>query len=124
MNCVKPISSTPYDAVLRVVSYCEGQLEGVLTHPRLKQAKLVRSVPQMLFLLGDLLEQEDAPINPPGTEPLWMTDIQPIETIRIRILYREHYTWQGCILWGQDQKAMPFRSVFEMIRILDEILAE
>lgn len=124
MNRFRPIPSTTYDAVLRVTSYCEGQLEGVLTHPRLKQAEPIKSIPQMLFVLGDLLEQEDVLLSFPGTERIGMVDTQQIATIRIQILFREHYTWQGCILWEEDQKAMPFYSVLEMIRILDEILTE
>lgn len=124
MKRFKPLPSTTYDAVLLVTSYCEGRLEGMLTHPRLKQAEPIRSVPQMLFVLGELLDQEDALLSYPGTEKIGMKEIEQIATIRIQVLFREHYTWQGCILWEEDQKMLPFHSVLEMIQILDEILTE
>ena len=43
-------------------------------------------------------------------------------TLRIQVLFREHYSWQGCILWEEQQKEATFRSVLELIQLLDEIL--
>ena len=43
---------------------------------------------------------------------------------RIQILFREHYTWQGKLVWQDENQEAVFRSVLELIQLIDEILAE
>ena len=78
----------------------------------------------MILLLDELLLQETGFVRYHAFEPGGYENIQRIATLRIQILFREHNTWQGCILWEEQRKEATFRSVLELIQLLDEILAE
>lgn len=43
---------------------------------------------------------------------------------RIQILFREHYTWQGKLVWQNERQEYVFHSAIELLQLLDEILAE
>ena len=44
-------------------------------------------------------------------------------TFLIRVLYRQHSSWQGEVTWVDQRKTEYFRSVLELIRLLDSALA-
>ena len=39
------------------------------------------------------------------------------------ILFQEHYTWQGRLIWLNENQEAAFRSAIELLKLLDEILA-
>ena len=45
-------------------------------------------------------------------------------TFIVNILFQQNATWQGNILWLETNKKQNFRSVLEMIRLMDEVLIE
>ena len=113
-----------YDAILYVTAYHEGQLEGILTHPRLGTPQKITSLPQMLFLLDELLSREDLLLSHPGADATGKPDLKKLASLRLQILFQEHHTWQGCIHWEEGGKSLTFRSVLELVQILDEILTD
>lgn len=44
---------------------------------------------------------------------------QENQTFVIDIKCRENYTWQGTVTWVQKQEMMPFRSMLELIHLID-----
>ena len=120
----RPYPCKSYDAILRVTAYQEGRLEGFLIHPRMKTPQRIDSVPQLLFLLEELLSSEELLLSFPGADPAGKGELQQIATLRLQILFREHHTWQGCVHWEEQSHSFPFRSVLELIHVLDEILTD
>ena len=61
-------------------------------------------------------------------------DRQPIErlsehaggraTFTVQVTYRQNATWQGTIAWMENKKIQQFRSALEMIKLMDNALAE
>ena len=43
-------------------------------------------------------------------------------TFIIQVLYRQNCSWQGKIVWADQNKAQYFRSELEMIRLIDSAL--
>ncbi|MEA5073705.1 MAG: hypothetical protein VB030_05995 [Eubacterium aggregans] len=41
------------------------------------------------------------------------------QTFILEILNTQNNTWQGTVLWTQTQQKIPFRSVLELIHLLD-----
>lgn len=41
-------------------------------------------------------------------------------TFLIRIYFKQHANWQGTIQWLEEDKTVPFRSVLELISLLNE----
>jgi len=45
-------------------------------------------------------------------------------TFTVQVQFRQHATWQGSITWLEEQKTTHFRSMLEMIRLMDSALPE
>ena len=112
------------EAILLITSYHQGQMRGWLSHSRLDNPVEVVSIPHFLFLLDEFLLRGDKSITYHAFESSRMEDLPSVATVRIRVLFQENSTWQGLILWEDRKMEAPFRSIWELIQILDEILAE
>lgn len=111
------------EAVVRVASYENGIMTGSLQHPRLDGREEFQSLSQMILLLDGLIDLENCP-NPPL--PLVSAEgnrREDAEIFRIQILFREHYTWQGRLVWQSQNQEFVFHSAIELLQLLDEILA-
>lgn len=77
----------------------------------------------MILLLNGVLDLESCP-NPPLPLRYMEHDVRKsMGVFRIQVLFREHSTWQGRLIWQEENKEFVFRSVMELIQMLDEILA-
>lgn len=45
-------------------------------------------------------------------------------TFVVQVQFRQNATWQGTITWTDEKKAQRFRSTLEMIKLMDDALAE
>ena len=43
-------------------------------------------------------------------------------TFVVHVMYRHHSTWQGDIFWVERQEKVFFRSVLEMLKLIDNAL--
>ena len=112
------------EACVTVSNYQDGNLSGWLIHPRLEAPLRVRSLPELLLTLNALLRQGAPPVDCRGKKSDSKVPADILATLRLQILFREHYTWQGSILWEEQGVRLAFHSVLELIQILDELLAE
>ena len=46
------------------------------------------------------------------------------ETFIVRVQYRQNSTWQGRITWADQNKTLTFRSVWEMIHLMESAMTE
>ena len=46
------------------------------------------------------------------------------ETFIVRVQHRQNNTWQGRITWADKNKTMNFRSIWEMIHLMEDALYE
>ncbi|NCB04453.1 MAG: hypothetical protein EOM69_02900 [Clostridia bacterium] len=44
-------------------------------------------------------------------------------TFIVQVLYRRNGTWQGVLKWTDGRREQQFRSAFEMLKLMDEALA-
>lgn len=120
----KMIPCQSREAVVTVLSYCNGVMDGYLQHPRLDEKEKLYSLSQLLLLLNGLLDLEDCPNNPlPFVSPIY-GDEEGTAVFRIQILFREHHTWQGKLVWENENQEAVFYSGIELLQLMDEILAE
>lgn len=45
-----------------------------------------------------------------------------LATFAVYILFRRNASWQGIFLWQEENKSIPFRSVLELIILMDSVL--
>ena len=49
---------------------------------------------------------------------------RPQGTFVIKILDKQHSTWQGSVTWVEEQKTQNFRSALELLKLIDGALDE
>ena len=91
-----------------------------------------QSLSQLLISLDQLLEEPQSDTIPRRFSPLLAQNIRdpyqnlPIRgtlaTFELQILFRQHTSWQGILFWQEQQKQQPFRSVLELVLLLDSAL--
>nr|WP_297864088.1 hypothetical protein [uncultured Acetatifactor sp.] len=114
------------EAVVTVLTYCNGSMDGYLQHPRLDGKERIQSLSQMILLLDSLVDMEDCPNHFLPLVP-WEYDGEKGKKgliFRVQVLFREHCTWQGRLVWQDKNKEAVFRSAIELIRLFDEILGD
>ena len=112
------------EAVVAVKTYQNGIMDGYLRHPRLDREEKVCSLSQLVLLLNGLLDLEDCPNNPLPFVSSTYSGEDGSTVFRIQILFREHHTWQGKLVWQNENQEIVFHSCIELLQLLDEILAE
>lgn len=112
------------EAVVTVASYCNGIMDGYLQHPRLNGTEKLHSLSQMVLLMNNLLDQEDCLTRPLPFVSQIQNSPEGIAVFRIQILFREHHTWQGKLIWQDENQEAVFHSVIELLQLFDEVLAE
>lgn len=120
----KMIPCQSREAVVTVLSYKNGIMDGYLQHPRLDKREKIYSLSQLILLLNNLLDLEDCPNSPlPFVSPP-DSGGDGIAVFRVQILFQEHHTWQGKLVWQDENRESVFHSGIELIQLFDEILAE
>lgn len=110
------------EALVVVKEYQDGVLSGILRHPRLKQPIEIRSMSQLILEIDCLLDLEECPDKPlPLVRPI-PEEESAIATFQIQVLFRDFFTWQGRLVWNEMDQEASFRSVLELMQLLDEIL--
>lgn len=46
-----------------------------------------------------------------------------LATFVVKVLFRQHTSWQGSVTWLEAQSEQPFRSVLELILLMDSALS-
>ena len=93
------------------------------------------SLSQLLILVEEMLDQLQSPqsyttcrsfshlMEPMDTSADTGRGRKGLEaTFELRVLFRQHTSWQGVPLWMEQQQEQSFRSVLEMILLMDSAL--
>lgn len=92
----------------------------------------------MQFLLGieGLLRSEERPeeaaryqcVSPPdsGRRGSGAVELSPgkLATFQLKILFRQHASWQGTVTWVENRQEMTFRSALELTMLMDNSLSQ
>lgn len=108
--------------------------KGRIYHPYCAEGIAFSSLIQFLTELQGILEDIDFPkayrsarsfadvrehtTGPPGTDS--RTGAQA--TFAVKILFRQNASWQGSVVWLEEKKEQSFRSVLELILLLNSAL--
>lgn len=123
---------------LCIDSYENEVLEGRLFHPSLENGafhfhSLIQLVLKIEQLLDDMkfpqsftAKRSFAPIQGLMHDETAMdaADVGVQGTFIIRLIFRQHTTWQGTLTWLEGRGEQNFRSVLELIILLNSALTE
>jgi len=115
-------------------SYKSGVLSGHYFDPASQRHQVFSSATQFLVQMENMLDCMELPksfsakrsfrflsetdTGPPGT----VSPEGKIATFAIRILFRQNASWQGSITWLEGRREESFRSVLELLLLMDNAL--
>ena len=115
-------------------SYQKGNPRGWI-HTAGREPEAFESLTQLLITMEALLEAGNMPqsYTKPRTfsplAPRTERDAQPPAirrgekaTFEVRVLFRQHTSWQGVITWLERNAEQSFRSVLELVLLMDSAL--
>lgn len=115
-------------------SYKDGVPTGRLYNPHKSQGSSFRSLTQLLQEMEKTLDDMDFPkaytvtrafaaqpersSGPPGSGP----GLGSEGTFAVKVLFRQNASWQGSVTWLEGKREQSFRSVLELILLLDSAM--
>jgi len=127
----------PYEmktSIVKICSYEDKNPKGVLTNPYFGEDKAFSSLSQLIFLMEELQDSLNYPQKSTAARCFGTTEsgaaglggntvnAKALATFRIRILFRQNSSWQGDVVWLEKDVEAQFRSVLELIYLLDSAM--
>lgn len=117
--------------------YEDRVLEGRLYNPYLEEGKTFRSLMGFLLTMEGLLDgmkfpqRFDAPrsfctpLDEPECAGSTDSEIQTgrLATFSVRVLFRQNASWQGSVMWLEGRQEESFRSVLELVLLMNTALS-
>lgn len=131
---------TPLDqnaVIVRITSYDHRNPQGTLASPKLEKPVPFASLTQLLLGMEALMDRSNLPQRgeeyrafsaAQAEELLTGEDLdeerrRELATFQLRVLFRQNASWQGSLIWVDKQMDAQFRSVLELVRLIDSALA-
>lgn len=121
-------------SILCVDSYDEGVLKGRFYNPYQDVASF-SSLTQFLIKMETLLDEMQMPqayteqrkfsmLLQPERDDVTSASVRKgvKATFELQVLFRQHSSWQGVIVWREQKTEHSFRSVLELIFLIDSAL--
>lgn len=127
---------SPRTTILCIDSYHQGILRGRFFHPSIPNGRSFQSLTQFLLSMEQHLNHTDCPTAftaprvflPPAKWDATPSDathrVGELATFSLRILFRQNTSWQGSLIWLEGNQEQSFRSVLELITLLDSALTQ
>jgi len=128
-----PMSKSTY--VLHVTGYKDKCLSGILTVPLLGKSYSIANMVQLLRTMDTLMNEANFPQHcveprafqseaeaylPPETDG---KSEESIAVFDVNVMFRQNASWQGSVLWREKNLESRFRSVLELIGLVDDALS-
>lgn len=131
----------PYEMkanLIKVIDYKGKNLRGILYNPFFETPQYFDNLAQCLFMMEQVMDTLDFPqkgtenrtFHPEEQKGAWQRAAVPQEeklptlaTFQIVVLFRQNASWQGNLIWREKELDAPFRSVLELIGLIDNALS-
>ena len=122
--------------VVCVDSYDDGVLAGRMYNPGLQNGEQFHGLMQFLIKMEDLLDTLQFPqpfMDSRGFSPIrGQAASAPVSgqhqqgkcaTFALKVLFRQNASWQGSVTWLEGGREESFRSVLELVLLMDSALS-
>lgn len=121
------------EVIVRIYSYQNKCPQGTISKPQFSGPASFFSLTQLLLALELLMDKANSPqrgeeprsFQPREAEPLPVECAnggKPLATFQINVLFRQNASWQGTLIWVDRTMDAQFRSVLELVRLMDSAL--
>lgn len=132
-----PANYVPCDAkisVIEIVSYEHKNPKGILKDPFFGQEISFNSATELLLAVDKMLDSLNYPQAAMASrrfraEPVrvdWIRHTKtgpPLAVFQLNVIFRQNASWQGTLTWMEQSMQISFRSVFEMLKLMDSVLS-
>ena len=128
----------PYEmktSLVKITSYDDGALEGTLSNPYFPAEMRFSNVVQFLRLVEEMLDalrcpqkaMESRSFKPAAAKKDAAPrqdgpDEKVLATFKLNVLFRQNASWQGRLVWVEQKSEAQFRSVLELVMLMDSVL--
>lgn len=120
--------------IVRITSYDYKRPCGTLAGPGWVKTVSFASLMQLLLAMESFMDRENLPqraeerrtfgmVSPPQAPEEASEGAAALATFQIRVLFRQNASWQGSLVWVEKKMDAQFRSVMELIRLMDSALS-
>jgi len=123
--------------VICIDSYEQGVMAGRFYHAEQKEGVVFHSLTQLLVGMEHKLNTVNCPQSytamrffAPAAEAALEESAETrqrrgaLATFAVKVLFRQHTSWQGSVVWVEEKREQSFRSVLELILLMDSALSE
>jgi len=125
-------------SIIKIISYKEKKLCGYLVNSYFKQEMYFDNLAQFIFLMDNMLNDLSYPqasmesrsfsADECGTRVVLSENTEKnsyaLATFKLNVLFRQNASWQGNIMWVENNTEASFRSLLELIMLLDDVLSD
>ncbi|MDR1589140.1 MAG: hypothetical protein LBS51_02995 [Oscillospiraceae bacterium] len=141
MTSVKFVPYEMKTSVISVYSYEDKVLRGAITNPYFEQPVVFDNAIQLILLVDELQDAINFPLESTRTRSFATTegaklaitrkaapvaDVtgRPLASFKLNIMFRQNSSWQGGLVWIEGNAESQFRSLLELIMLLDGALTD
>lgn len=142
-----PARFTPREmktTLIKVYSYNNKCMQGLISNPFFEKEMVFENVMQLITMIERISDSLFFPQKAmqlrqfSDTEPATIEDDKvfdfaatvdfsnqyPIATFELEIIFRQNASWQGNIVYAEQNLTSSFRSVLELLNLMDSVLSE
>lgn len=132
-------SFTPYNvksSLIYITGYENRKLSGYVENPYFLQEQYFDNLIQFLLVMDNLCDETSYPQRATESRSFVKSSDErcvetkapqkrgkAIATFKLNILFRQNSSWQGSVLWIEKQIEAQFRSVLELVMLIDSVLS-
>lgn len=132
-------SFTPYNvksSLIYITGYESRKLSGYIENPYFPQEQYFDNLVEFLLIMDNLCDEICYPQRATESRSFVKSSEEhsveakapqkrekAIATFKLNILFRQNSSWQGSVLWMEKQIDAQFRSVLELIMLMDSVLS-
>lgn len=122
-------------SIIQIHSYEDKNFEGILQNGYYTEKKAFGNLTQLLLFMETMqddlgcsdkyMESRTFTQHPP--QPLQLPEPQTsppstLATFQVQLLFRQNASWQGNVIWVEKKTEAQFRSVLELVTLMDSVL--
>lgn len=132
-NIFSPLNSSEFVVAIDCVSPCVG---GTIYHRNIPEGVSFKNVTEFALTVEDVLDQMDEAGLAEHTQfasaqaARLQAALTPsahagnIATFRLDVMFRQHCSWQGRMVWVEQGTEVKFRSFLEFVLLVNDIMAD
>jgi len=142
---ISPVKFIPREmktTMIKVYSYQNKNIQGIICNPFFEKDIVFENMMQLITLMERISDslvypqkamqlRQFSDNNQPVIDDSFgfettadFTDQLPLATFEIEILFRQNASWQGTIVYAEQNLSSSFRSLLELLTLMDSVLSE